>query len=83
MTQTRYFLRATFDAGGGHNVKTCGLYGFGALMLIKLSGCTRTVWIGPEEIPPANDNIKGVKTVEGKEVKFDSEPRAAVEDDTI
>ncbi len=53
------------------------------VMLIQLSGCMKTVWIGPEEIRPAKDDIKSVRTVEGERVNFDSEPQPAVEGDTI
>ncbi|NIN10006.1 MAG: hypothetical protein GTO05_12515 [Gemmatimonadales bacterium] len=42
------------------------------MMVIQLSGCTKTVWIGPEEIQSAKDTIEGVKTVEGEKVEFDS-----------
>ena len=53
------------------------------VMLMQLSGCTKTVWVGPDEIRPERDKIKAVRTIDGEKVSFDARPQPAVEGDTI
>lgn len=47
--------------------------------LLLFTGCTKTVWIGPEEFRPEH-KLRGVVTADGQEVKLD---RVTVRGDTI
>ena len=49
--------------------------------LLLFTGCTKTVWVGPEELRP-QEKLKGVVTADGREVSLEPEA-ASVRGDTL